>query len=337
VPRRALSFDDETLSPTASQPKPPLAVSTDDSTAATSRSRRWAFTWFDRDQADDLAPPEWEDNWMSYLICGWELTEEGKPHWQGYLETKTRTTLRSLKSKGKGWEKCHLEIAAADSDKNVDYCTKCGDQWLEWGTPMMQGKRTDLRALNRALLDGEISYQEILQENPHAIHTYGRTLMQSADLRSRETGRDETTQPPEVHWFWGPPGAGKSYRAWREVWAARDRTGFGVYNRPPDDGRWWDTYGAKTGIGEEIMIIDEFQKMDLRLLLRLIDRYPVDVARRGREPIPFRATMIWITSEHHPTHIYRNELESEESGKQLLRRITNLVHFPYVWRPQADV
>lgn len=277
------------------------------------QSRRFAFTSFDEEW------PDWDDTWMTYMIVGRETCPTtGRSHWQGYLETKTRLTFAGLKAKP-GWSAFHIEKASASSDSNREYCTKdCGDDWQEWGEPMKAGQRSDLRALAASIATGTTSIADVLEENPHAYHVYGRTLDRVADQRILETTRGSWA-PPNVRWFWGPTGTGKSRMA-REAAAS---TGDEVYVWELDDNGWQDRY-----TGQKAVVIDDFRGgISFSALLRYLDGYEVNLRRRNRAPAPFLATNIWITSSVHPRDIFSHELVGDERFEQLERRVTEFVHF----------
>jgi len=276
------------------------------------QARRWAFTWFD----PEGVPPEFDDSWMSYLVVGNEVCPDtGRQHWQGYVETKAKITVAGIKRKGGLWETVHLERAVASSQENFEYCTKGGDQYLEWGEPMQAGKRSDLFALGAAITAGEASVADVLVENPHAFHVYGRTLDRLEDLRWATMSRGAWA-PPQVFWFYGGTGTGKSRTAMEEATALN----VPVYRHTWDDNGWWDLYRGETAI-----IFDEFRaQVPFHQLLAWLDGYPINVKRRGRAPLPFMATHIWITSHTSPAVNYPNMLEDI---KQLTRRITKIVHF----------
>lgn len=91
--------------------------------------------------------------------------------------------------------------------------------------------------------------------------------------------------------FCGPPGTGKSRRAW-------DEAGLDAYPKDPTS-KFWDSYQ-----GEEHVVIDEFRGgVDVSDLFRWLDRYPVRVQIKGSACV-LRATKIWITSNLHPRHWY---------------------------------
>lgn len=281
------------------------------------QSRRWCFTWFD----DEGVPPEYEE-WMSYIVMGSETCPEtGRQHWQGYLETSKKITLTGIKSKGGQWATCHLEKAHGTLEDNFAYCTKEGDQYLEFGEPMEAGKRTDLYKLADAVVSGATTVSEILVENPLAYHVYGRTLEKLEDQRLLRQTRGAWA-PPVVKWFWGETGAGKSRTAMEEAMALANGDAKMIYRHTWDDNGWWDRYQ-----GEPFVIFDEFRcQVPFHQLLTWLDGYEVCVKRRARLPVPLMATHIWVTSSKHPKDCYDKEKLGEDVG-QLLRRLSGVTHF----------
>lgn len=269
--------------------------------------RRWTCTFWDE------APPEFDDSWMQYLICGQETAPStGKKHWQSYLETKSRIRRDSV------IEKLGLEThpfvtpARGSVEQNFDYTSKDGE-WLEWGEPMQQGRRCDLEEMCESIREGESSVLDILRADPHSYHLYARTLYATeADVR-----HPPRTRPPNVRWYWGCSGAGKSY-------TARTEAGTDYFDHEFERNGWFDKYR-----GQQRVLFDEIDTANVpyRKLLRLLDIYPASVERRGLPPAVWEPTDIWITSAHHPATYYRNEGDCRE----LLRRITTVKHFETVF------
>lgn len=283
----------------------------------TSRGKRWTWTSFEE------APPEWEEEWMSYLVYGLEVCPDTqREHFQGYLETKDRITFGALKAKP-GWETLHLEKSVATSDSNIQYACKEGT-WVEWGTPMQAGKRNDLAAIAAGILSGQLAVADVLEENAHAYHVYGRTMDKLEDqFKTRRTRGDWA--PPVVTWMHGPTGKGKSRQAWDQARQTARASSDGLespYQVTTSDKGWWDLYD-----GQSVVILDDFRgTIPYSELLKYLDGHPVSVPRRGRAPHPLLATHVFVTSSKHPREVYKGE-EIQESIDQLLRRITNLIRF----------
>lgn len=71
-------------------------------------------------------------------------------------------------------------------------------------------------------------------------------------------------------------------------------------------------------------MFDDMRKDTFKLheLLRILDRYPLQVEYKGGS-IPFNSPKIIITSCYHPAKMY----ETNENIQQLLRRIDNIIEF----------
>ena len=112
-------------------------------------------------------------------------------------------------------------------------------------------------------------------------------------------------------WLFGSTGTGKSHNAFMDY----DPATCYVWK---DDKGWQDGY-----CGQETVIINDFRgrNMPYEKLLDLVDKYPTTVNRRGREPMPFTAKTVIITSSLTPNQIY-NRRDSEDSLDQLLDRFT---------------
>lgn len=248
--------------------------------------------------------PIFFDNKFSYMIYGIETCPEtGKEHFQGYLECEKKMTFEGIK-KTLNDSKVHLEVRKGTQEQAINYCKKDG-LWYEYGTPKSQGKRNDLIAMKNDIMQGR-KVDDIALEEPNIYHQYGRTLSKIEDLRMRKLFR---TEAPEVVWYFGATGVGKSHKAYEN------------YNSDTHynwkyDGDWQDGYAQ-----QDIVIINEFRgSIPYGLLLQLCDKYPYDLRRRNREPIPFISKKIIITSCDPPEKVY-SKLSMTDSLDQLYRRI----------------
>ncbi len=272
----------------------------------------------------------------SYFVIGPETAAPPNetPHLQCYLEFTTKIAFNSLH---KAAYNGHIEprhgrskpITAAGYCKKGQPCVAWSDYdhtpphhfsaakvWdhffhhnnnpsvVEEGTISSQGKRTDLLEIRDSILSGR-SVDDLVVDDPLTYHQYGRTLHKLEDIALRKRFRTWMTT---CDWIYGPTGVGKSHRSFQDfqpsthyVWRA--------------DNGWQDGY-----TGQETVILNDFRgEIRFNELLQMIDKWPHYVKRRGREPAPFLAKHIIITSSVHPEVLYYDDHDHLD---QLYRRIT---------------
>lgn len=262
-------------------------------------SRNWCFTLNNYTDDDENIIGGWL---CKYLIYGKEVGQNGTPHLQGYVEMGKPTRLSGMK---KMHPRMHFEKRMGTQEQAITYCKK-DNMFVEIGQPGRQGERTDLNEMRDRIMGGE-RIEDIMMENPMMHHMYGRTLSRIEDIRMRRLYRTEMTT---CEWLHGPTGVGKSHRAFANF---SPETHYVWKN----DNGWQDAY-----MQQEIVIINDFRgEIPYNELLQMIDKWPYEVRRRGREPMPFMSKHIIITSSLTPDQVYRQQLHKEDSINQLLRRI----------------
>jgi hypothetical protein len=273
------------------------------------KSRLWAFTNFD--------PVFNYEQYLStssaeYLAYGLETCPKTKKqHAQGFVYFSAPRG--SVKQVAKELGRCHVEMCKGTLDQNSDYCSKEGDL-VELGVKPKQGKRVDLEKHAEAIRLGKRKAEEIYVEHPAVLHQYGRTLDRLEDIALRKRFRTEMTVGL---WIWGPTGVGKSHA----VFQGFDPDTHYVHNL--NDNGWWDGY-----TGQKIVIFNEFRgQVTFSELLDLADKWPKTVKRRGRQPVPFIAERIVVTSSSPPEAVYANACDNHERMEQLKRRfeVTNIM------------
>lgn len=245
---------------------------------------------------------------INYHICQIEkCPETGRLHVQGYLQTVKPMRLRGVQTLLSS--PVHLAKPFGSLEQNRIYCTeentkrkgflpRVAGPW-EIGTPRTQGQRTDLEEVRDMILEGG-SLRETLMTAPAVLARAPRFVETCLTLRKpphRET---------KVTIFYGPPGAGKTRRAYE-----LDPDLFSPAQYVPE---WWDGYD-----GELTVLLDDYDPAHgypTERLLRLLDRYPTRVPIKGGFR-PFMATHIIITTNHDPRTWY-----SEPARSALLRRCT---------------
>lgn len=251
---------------------------------------------------------------LRYSVYCWEVGKVNKrPHCHIWLHFRNA---RSFLSVQRLFTRCNIEKGKGNDDQAAKYCKKDG-RFEEIGHPTCQGERTDLRILVGQIASGETCCSKIIREEALTYHMYGRTLEKAEDLFQRDVFR---SIPTKGIWLYGGTGTGKSSYAFNGY---DPRT---HYNKCLGDGdsRWWDGY-----VGQRTIIIDEFRgELSFSFILKLIDRWPLNLPRRNREPTPCLAEEVIITSCYHPHYIYKDE--TQKNMKQLYRRCT--IKVCYLWK-----
>lgn len=249
-----------------------------------SQKRRWIFTDFDITNLN-----KWLSYKCEYIIVGCEICPTtGREHLQGYIEFKSPKKFSTIK---KIFPNSHIEEAIWDQEANIKYCKKDGE-FYEKGNPKQQGKRTDLKNICESVLENN-SLEDV---PPHYFVMYNKGL--NALLQNNRQHRNEK---PNVHWYYGLAGTGKTKKATEisDSYYIKDGT------------QWWDGYDQ-----QEVIIIDDFDgKWPYRDLLRLLDRYQYQGQTKGGY-VKINSPYIIITCEFSPSHFW-----NDNAYEQIYRRI----------------
>lgn len=275
------------------------------------QGRRWTFTLnnYTEDESKYIAELRAGEQHLRFLIAGIETGESGTRHLQGYLELTRPTRLAGVK-RLLGTERVHLERAVATADQNITYCSKEGNLLVRVGTTGdgRQGSRTDLLAV-KELLDSGATLGEVADRHFTQFVQYRRSFQAYVDLR--RVPRSWRTQ---VSWVWGPTGSGKSRRVMQESQAL---SGGDVAWIADQTLQWFEPYGGHKGA-----VLDDFAgKAPLPLLLRLFDRYPMQVAIKGGF-VQWSPRIVWVTSNFSPYELYGHEVQFPA----LERRLDEIIH-----------
>lgn len=249
---------------------------------------------------------------VSYLI--FQKEKITTPHFQGYVEFKTLHRLSQLKKFNPA---IHWERRAGSQQDAIDYCSRetykgedkgrVDGPW-EWGTKAdtHQGQRNDLGRAVAALREGGI--RQVAEEAPETLVRYSRGFTFLAGLTP------PPKDPPEVYLLFGPTNVGKTRRFFElepDGWTS-----------PVTDGLWFDGY-----IGQEAALFDDFSgkynKLGLAQLLRVIDRYRVQLPTKGGFTW-FNPKRIYITSNFHPLDWY-DFTGRQQQYPALERRFTHVL------------
>ncbi len=262
-------------------------------------ARKWCFTlnnWTDEEKT------KIHDTKCRYLVCGRESRKTGTPHLQGFVYFKDAHSMAATKV-ALGCDRVHLERANGTVEQNEKYCTKEDDDAFTKGVAPQQGKRSDISTVREYLKDGG-NMRGVLE----FCTSYQSAKFGELWLKYLEPAR---TGKPEVEWYWGLTGVGKSKAA---------------AEKQPDS--FWVNANAKWWCGmdnHEEVIWDDFRPSQIvfRDLLRIIDRYPVRVEVKGGQR-QCRFSKIIFTGTKHPKDVYD---VGDERVDQLIRRIDKITHF----------
>jgi len=278
------------------------------------RLTRFVFTlpnWTQKEYENiTLSPAKW-------LIMGKEICPKTQtPHLQGACIIGKQLAFMTVK-KWPGFERCHIEPMKGSVSDQVKYCTKEDSNAFEMGTrPLESGKKTSLSSAVQRVMEGATLAQIATDEQGgEAIVKFhkGLTVLRSVLVKAR-------THPPTVVWISGATGSGKT----RESIRLSDRL-FGVSNYWISSGglRWFDGYD-----GQPCAIFDDFRTKHVShfsFLLRLLDRYPVQVEIKGAY-VQWVPRLIIITTCHNPRDTW--SYSTSENIAQLERRITHTIELP---------
>lgn len=234
-----------------------------------------------------------------YIILGDEIGERGTPHIQGYICFTNPISFRSIYKKIK---RAYIKPSYANSEANTTYCSK-EKILFEDGEKPNQGKRTDIEEIREIVRETGKMSEVVLRATSHQSIKVAEQI-----LKYHEPKRN---WKPNVKWYYGKTGKGKSHTAYDEL----DNPYTCLNN-----GKWWDGYDA-----HENVIIDDFREKfcEFKDLLRILDKYPYTIEVKGGTR-QFLAKTIIITAPSHPTEYYRYE---DEDIQQLLRRIDEIREF----------
>lgn len=285
----------------------------------TGRHREWTYTIYGNiDKISKKMNTQAKHKACEYHICAKEICPETKnKHLQGYLKFKNGKSLSALQ-KWTGGGKHHAEVPYKSPLTNRNYCWKGNnkkkgtptpqedaDYWIHGTLPIGQGKRTDIKKQKEALENGANMRNVIATATSNQSIQFAAKWLTHFEQKRR--------WKPKVMWFYGATGTGKTREAYKIF-------GDECYECT-EDGQWWDGYDAHSDV-----IIDEIRGdfMKFRKFLRLLDRYPFQIAVKGgfRQ---FLAKRIIITSNRRPEQVYWGMVD--EDLNQLLRRIDIVKEF----------
>lgn len=256
----------------------------------TSRARHWCFTLNGptEEELSNISGISAASPACMYLVYQLERGAQGRPHLQGYIEFNSAQRFNAVKRLIS--PRIHLEVRRGTRQQARDYCMKTAtriDGPWEFGTwhEIGQGRRTDLGDIRDKIKSGATEI-DLWEDHFNSMARNYRAIDRYRGLVS--VPRDSE---PMVHILYGPTGTGKSR------WAFD--TFPGAYWKSQDN--WWDEYDK-----HETVIFDEFYGwIKFSLLLRICDRYPLRMERKGGF-VNFKSKTLIFTTNKKPEEWYPN-------------------------------
>ena len=283
------------------------------------RQRRFAMTYNNYTPAGYvILQTQAQQIFDKYFVAGKEVGADGTPHLQMYGECTNKYDIVGIKSRlttlYRDFIRIHIEVAGGNGPQNFQYCSKDGD-FFELGTrPQGRGKRTDLDDACDAVKAGN-NMREVATEHSSCFVKYSNGLIRLMSIISPK--RDFMTIG---YWLHGPTGSGKSRWVHQNFPTA--------YWKPSLD-QWFDGYAM-----EDTVVIDDFRvdvrdHTSLRSLLRLVDRYPLQVPIKGAF-VQFVAKRVIITSPDTMEKTFETFTNQyQEDIQQLIRRFPHQLRFDH--------
>lgn len=252
-----------------------------------------AQEWFDR----------LDKSWIRYIVCQHE--RKSHDHIQGYVELKDQMT-------GKRIIEClgpaHIEERKFTQQAAVMYCCKEEtrvDGPFEFGVPKRAGARTDIADV-KALIKNGASFEEIYE----FTDSYQALKMAQIGMNIREKSV-KRNWVPEVVWYYGPTGLGKTQDAIKntnDAWISGETL------------QWWSFYE-----GQRHIILDDLNADSCKLntLLRICDSTPYAVPVKGGCK-QLLAEQIYITSRMDPLTCFK---DAPGDKRALMRRIALIMRY----------
>lgn len=251
--------------------------------------RRYRFTV--NNWTPDLKAAILAEEKFSYVIVGEEIAPTtGTPHLQCYCELHKPGRFGPFAKKFKAaFLTCEQSQIA-----NIDYCKKDGvfeERGVPKADPLVGGDIEKERWARNIKLAEAGKLEELKDIDPAAYTRMYKTYKQMMVDHMQPI---PALAKLDNHWFWGPPGVGKSLKA-------RQIAGDVFY--PKQLNKWWDGYN-----GEKVVIIDDFEReshLDHHLKI-WADHYDFIGETKGGS-LRIRPETIIVTSNYSPDECFKDE------------------------------
>lgn len=292
--------------PTSSSKKPKRST-------PVSRSRAWCLTWHYTDLALATAAFEGLKD-TKYWIYGVESGKENTPHLQGFIQFVSTKSFKRVKALFD--PKVHWEIAKGSSAQAADYCKKEGN-FKEHGKPpitnVQKGEAEKERwraAIQLAELGDDC--QSLKEEEPALYVRHHSTFHK---LASRVQQRCLPDDDPDLRWYWGETGTGKTRSVNAEFPDCFDK---GL-------NKWWCGYAPLANPGHMTVFIDEWAPKHECLssfIKKWADHGPFNAEVKGGSLGRIRPHRIIVCSNYSIDECFPDPRDSEP-----LKRRFDVTHF----------
>lgn len=240
----------------------------------------------------------------NYLVaCKEKAPSSGHVHYHAYAQYPNCRRLSLKKLEG-----AHLEVCRGSPEQNEAYIKKDGEIICEEG---------ELRRCSKWSIKGfkEMSKDE-REDLPPQMYNIVKKLNDAENKKMK--GTEYYKGKINVYWYWGESGSGKTRHAVEQI-GERD------FNEVKYDGNFWHGVTEDT----DIALYDDWRDGHMKPteLINFID-YNRHVMNVKGGSIRNNYKEIYITTLQDPEKIYANV--PEETRKQWLRRIKEIIHFEIV-------
>lgn len=248
---------------------------------------------------------------ISYLISCKEIAPStGHEHIHIYVQFPTPRSLSVKKCLG-----AHIEKCRGSPEQNRAYIKKDGNIIDEIGELKTKSNETSFPKIE------EVKKMSKTEREQLPLQYYNIVQKINTEENKKLKGDNYYKGKIEVHWFWGESGSGKTRRAVQEI-------GDAEFNEVKFDGNFWH------GVTEDcdIALYDDWRDGHMKPteLINFID-YNCHIMNVKGGTCRNNYKKIYITTLQDPEQIYKNV--PEETKKQWLRRIKEIVHFELALAP----
>ena len=259
-----------------------------------------------------------------------EQGKNGFMHWQLFINQKNQLSFDALRKRFERVSKHGINIEVPrDKWQSQEYCrkadTRVGDQITSPAyVPVKQAakaKKVGLDDAHAMVLAGR-TVDSLLLEMPMSFSQI-RALREVEAAYNAKMAKNRPFSPLTVHYWYGPPGVGKSYGVYssvprQDLYVAADR-------------HIWDGYTR-----EKVVLLDEFSdaRLSLTELLNALDQYTPTLPARYHNKVGVYDEVYILSNVALDQH-YQDE--SSERFNALCRRITDYRWFPGVKKESVAV